>query len=189
MFAPMALASTLLIVVFVLIDAWQWRLDKAVWPESGVPRRLEIAGAHNGLYLAAIIGMVLISGLWRSGWTVPLGFGVGVHVEGLLRDTVLLVVAYLSWRTTPRRVRIENAFTWVPIREVAILFLGIFVTIVPVLAVLQAGAGGPLAPLIRILTQADGQPNDAAYFLGVGGTVELSRQRADIPRVFQCCRR
>jgi Na+/H+ antiporter NhaD/arsenite permease-like protein len=43
----------------------------------------------------------------------------------------------------------ENAFTWAPIREVAILFAAIFVTIVPVLAILDAGDHGALAGVVR----------------------------------------
>ena len=70
----------------------------------------------------------------------------------------------LSYATTPSRIRIANAFTWVPIREVAILFAGIFVTIVPVLAALKAGAAGPFAPLLHLVKRPDGTPIVASYF-------------------------
>jgi Na+/H+ antiporter NhaD/arsenite permease-like protein len=61
-------------------------------------------------------------------------------------------------------VRIENAFTWAPILDVVYLFAGIFVTILPALAILKAGSAGALAPLVALTTGADGQPIDAAYF-------------------------
>jgi len=61
-------------------------------------------------------------------------------------------------------VRIENAFTWDPILEVVYLFAGIFVTILPALAILKAGASGALAPLVGLATGADGQPDNIAYF-------------------------
>ena len=61
-------------------------------------------------------------------------------------------------------MRIENAFTWDPILEVVYLFAGIFVTILPALAILKAGSAGALAPLVALATGADGQPNNIAYF-------------------------
>ncbi|HEX2216073.1 MAG TPA: sodium:proton antiporter, partial [Xanthobacteraceae bacterium] len=57
-----------------------------------------------------------------------------------------------------------NGFTWEPIREVAILFAGIFITIVPVLAMLHAGRAGLFAPLLDLLTRPDGTAHEVAYF-------------------------
>ena len=71
-------------------------------------------------------------------------------MQGLARDAALLILAGLSWTTTKRKVRIENAFTWDPILEVAYLFAGIFVTILPALAILRAGCTGALAPLVAL---------------------------------------
>jgi Na+/H+ antiporter NhaD/arsenite permease-like protein len=47
---------------------------------------------------------------------------------------------------------------------VVYLFAGIFVTIIPALAILKAGSAGALAPLVALASGADGQPHDAAYF-------------------------
>ena len=41
------------------------------------------------------------------------------------------MISYLSWKTTKPSIRVENAFDWLPIQEVAILFAAIFITIVP----------------------------------------------------------
>ena len=54
--------------------------------------------------------------------------------------------------------------TATPIREVAKLFAGIFVTIIPVLAMLQAGRNGTFAALLRVVTEPDGTPHDVAFF-------------------------
>ena len=70
----------------------------------------------------------------------------------------------MSYATTSARIRIENAFTWTPIQEVAILFAGIFVTIVPVLEALSAGAAGPFAALLRLVNRPDGSPIVPLYF-------------------------
>ena len=159
-----ALSSAALLAFFFVLDSYFWRKDRGAWPVSRVPRQLRIDGLHNGLYLLAIIAAVLASGLWRPGIRVPVGFGVSLPLEGVLRDAVLLVVSVLSWRTTEQRVRIENAFTWIPIREVAVLFFGIFITIVPVLAILKAGPSGVAGRLLRVVMRPDGTPIDAAFF-------------------------
>jgi len=84
-----------------------------------------------------------------KGWiNMPLlaGIIVGVFVQAglpepggdLLGALVMLVMAALSLWLTPRGLRQANGFTWGPILEVAILFLGIFVTMVPALEILSA---------------------------------------------------
>ena len=61
----------------------------------------------------------------------------------------LLAVTLVSAAITPRAIRQANDFTWHPMAEVAMLFAAIFITIGPVVAMLQAGLDGPLAPLLR----------------------------------------
>ena len=61
-------------------------------------------------------------------------------------------------------MRSDNAFTWGPMLEVAKLFAGIFITIAPAIAILKAGNDGALAPLVALVTNPDGQPNNAMYF-------------------------
>ncbi|MCD6075086.1 MAG: hypothetical protein K0Q70_1969, partial [Rhodospirillales bacterium] len=107
---------------------------------------------------------VLMSGLWDPGIVFHLGYGIDVDLQGLVRDAVLLGLAGLSLLTTKRATRIENAFTWIPIQEVAILFVAIFITMIPTLAVLRAGSSGALAPLLTFVSTADGQPVNVAYF-------------------------
>jgi Na+/H+ antiporter NhaD/arsenite permease-like protein len=51
---------------------------------------------------------------------------------------LMVAMGALSWWLTPRRLREANGFTWEPIAEVAILFAGIFVTMVPALELLSA---------------------------------------------------
>jgi Na+/H+ antiporter NhaD/arsenite permease-like protein len=49
-------------------------------------------------------------------------------------------------------------------REVAQLFAGIFITIVPAIAILRAGTNGSLGGIVGLITTTDGQPHGAAYF-------------------------
>jgi Na+/H+ antiporter NhaD/arsenite permease-like protein len=162
---PMVLTSAILLALFYAIDRFYWRReDREVTTESRVPRRLRIEGGHNFIYLAGIVGAVLLSGLWDSGIIFHLGYGIDLDLQGLVRDAVLLGMAGLSLLTTKRVTRIENAFTWIPIQEVGILFVAIFITMIPTLAVLRAGSSGALAPLLTFVSTADGQPVNVAYF-------------------------
>src|SRR6516225_7331923 len=90
--------------------------------------------------------------------------GSSMSVNGLARDAALLVLTYLSWKTTRSSIRIENAFSWTPFQEVVILFAGIFITMIPILAMLRAGHEGPFTQLLNLVTRADGTPNEGAYF-------------------------
>ena len=47
-------------------------------------------------------------------------------------------MAFLSFKTTDKRIRVRNHFTWGAIKEVAVLFIGIFITMQPALMLLKA---------------------------------------------------
>jgi Na+/H+ antiporter NhaD/arsenite permease-like protein len=162
MFAPMLLCSAILLSLFYLIDYVAWRREMGSVPKRASPQ-MRLEGSHNLLLLAGVVGVVLVSGLWQPGISMTV-FHVPVPLQGLARDLLLLMLTWLSWRTTPRPVRIENAFTWEPIQEVAILFAGIFVTIIPALAMLRAGPAGALAGIVTLVSGPGGHPNDIAYF-------------------------
>ncbi|MDO8431733.1 MAG: sodium:proton antiporter [Candidatus Binatus sp.] len=168
MFAPMVVASGLLLALFYAIDTYFWR-QESHRGQRHTGDQLRIDGLHNVSYLASVVGAVLLSGLWHPGIALPIGFGIELALEDLTRDIVLLVLSYLSWKTTPRTIRIENAFTWIPIQEVAILFAGIFLTMIPTLAILRAGHEGSLSSLVAMVSTSDGRAIEGAYFWLTGG--------------------
>ncbi len=162
--APTALLCALLLALFYLLDRWYWSKETArstVDPTPDSP--LGILGAWNVLWLLAIVLAVLNSGVWKPGVAVPI-LGQSLELQNLTRDAALILIALLSLLTTPWQARHENQFTWAPMIEVAKLFLGIFLTIIPVIAILRAGEGGALAALVRLSTDAQGQPIAATYF-------------------------
>ena len=162
--APTVLLCALLLAVFYGLDRWFWAREPeraAADPTPDSP--LGLLGAWNVLWLLAIVLAVLHSGLWKPGVTVPI-LGQHLELQNLTRDAVLIGVALLSLVTTPWQARHENQFNWAPMIEVAKLFLGIFLTIIPVIAILRAGSGGALAGLVRLTSDAQGQPIAAAYF-------------------------
>jgi Na+/H+ antiporter NhaD/arsenite permease-like protein len=152
---------TLSLLAFVCVDLWLGRSEPASAPSQ--PLRMRIDGAVNLVLIALVIAGILASAVWKPGVTFHI-FGTAVALENLARDGVLLLLALASLWLTPDEHRAANGFTWEPIREVAILFAGIFVAIIPVLAMLQAGRDGIFAPLLQVVTQGDGQPHEVAYF-------------------------
>ena len=165
MIGPMLLGSAVLLGTFYVLDRRVWARDGG--PRRVGPLRIGFRGLHNLTYLVAAVGAVLMSGLWIPGIDLHI-WRVAVPVQSLVRDGLLLALAGLSWLTTPGRVRIENAFTWDPILEVVYLFAGIFVTILPVLAILRAGSAGALAPVVALSTGVGGMPDNVAYFWMTG---------------------
>jgi len=165
MLLPMLFVSGILLALFYLIDRIAWsRESEALRGKSRIPRHIEIDGLHNVLYLMAIGLIVLMSGMWNRDATIPLGLGLEMPVNGLIRDIALIAISLLSWWTTPRNLRVENAFTWAPMQEVATLFAAIFITMIPMLALLKAGSDGPFAPLLSLVSTPEGAPIEAAYF-------------------------
>jgi Na+/H+ antiporter NhaD/arsenite permease-like protein len=165
MLAPMLMLSGPLLLIFYGLDHFAWRQEpEEVKQQSRAPRQIRVEGLHNVLYLGGVVGAVLVSGLWDPGIDVPVGLGIVIPLNGLARDVVLLGLSFLSWKTTRQSIRVENAFAWLPIQEVAILFAAIFITIVPALAVLRAGADGALAPVLALVSAPDGAPVEGVYF-------------------------
>ena len=165
-----------LMVLFFFLDSFYYRREeKAEAPKEAEP--LRVVGLRNFFFLAGIVGAVLGSGLWHAG-TFNL-LGVEMKSAFVIRDIVMVGLGLISLRMTPDGIHKDNEFTWFPIKEVAILFAGIFMTIIPALLILKAGEHGVLASLIRLTD------TPAEYFWITGGLVELSRQRPDLSHVLQ----
>lgn len=158
-----------LLAVFWAIDAWLYRKEGITRadPTPDAPG-LGLEGAINLLPLAAAIGLVLMSGTWKPGIVFDL-WGTPLPLQALARDLGLVAVALASLALTPAGVREKNRFSWAPMQEVAKLFIAIFLTMVPVIAMLKAGPAGAFAPLAALLTDAAGQPSPTAYFWLTGG--------------------
>lgn len=158
-----------LLVLFYALDWWYYHRREEVRPQDPTPdtRAIGFDGARNFWLLGAIVALVLLSGFWKS----PVSFdvaGTPVGLPGLVRDIGLVVIAILSLRITPAQVHEDNQFSWAPMQEVAKLFAGIFLTIIPVIAMLRAGLEGPFAPIVAAVTRADGTPDPAMYFWAAG---------------------
>jgi Na+/H+ antiporter NhaD/arsenite permease-like protein len=143
------------LTIYFIMDAYYYRKEKsqletagrldAAAQEERVPLKLE--GTLNFLFLAGIVGAVLMSGVVDWGQVNILGIHRGV--QDWARDGLLIVMGALSLATTRAIIRQDNQFSWFPIQEVAYLFIGIFVTMLPCLLILKAGEHGALAFVIQ----------------------------------------
>lgn len=143
-----------LLFVFYHLDMRAYRKDIADGRKPDISKpgtEIHIAGLHNLIFLVAIVVAVLLSG------TLP-GLPIFQNADGTVRGirilgdvvlswpsiiemVIILGAAFLSFRTTDAKVRTENHFTWGAIKEVATLFIGIFITMQPALMILKASGG------------------------------------------------
>ncbi|MEC4721886.1 sodium:proton antiporter [Noviherbaspirillum sp. CPCC 100848] len=159
-----------LLAIFYLLDLHYYRNKEEVLPPPADPTPdspISFEGKANFALLAAIVGLVLMSGLWKPGVSFPV-YGVEVELQNLVRDVLLVAIIFISLRVTPKSAREGNEFGWGPIQEVAKLFAGIFITITPVIAMLRAGEAGAFASVVRAVTDTSGQPINAMYFWASG---------------------
>lgn len=141
---PMGFISLILLIIFFIIDTIYYK------KESIQPSQVKFGkplGIHNFLFLGGIVGAVIMSGMWKIGEVNILG--VHVYIQNILRDVIIVLMGLASLVWTNKENRNLNNFTWFPIKEVAYLFAGIFMTIIPAIAILRAGENGALAFLIE----------------------------------------
>ncbi|KPU96531.1 sodium:proton antiporter [Variovorax paradoxus] len=157
-----------LLVLFYLIDRHYYRKE-GILPVDPTPDTPGIGfdGAANFWLLAGVVALVLVSGFWKSDVHFDVA-GTEVGLPGLLRDVGLIAITLVSLKITAKSVHQANQFEWGPMAEVAKLFAGIFLTIIPVIAMLKAGTQGPFGAVVSAVTRPDGQPDPAMYFWATG---------------------
>ena len=141
------LVISLLLGVFYGLDRWQFAREAdethgalRLQVERS-ERRLHIRGKPNLLWLGGVMGTILVSGyLVRPGLVRTLGPETADLGCKALQILFLFGIALFSYRTTDLHIHRANRFTFGPIREVALLFFGIFGAMLPALAaVAEAG--------------------------------------------------
>lgn len=151
LFPIMLFNAAILLFVFYHLDMRAYRKDIAEGRKPDISKPgtdVHINGLHNLLYLVMIVAAVILSGtlpglpLFQNAQGQVLGiplFGdVVLTIPSLIEIVIILLAALLSFKTTDVSVRKANHFTWGAIQEVAVLFIGIFITMQPALMILQA---------------------------------------------------
>ena len=141
----------IMLTVFYFLDRRAYRRDIAIGmrPDISKPKtEFKVNGLHNIIFMVMIVAAVILSGTLP---TLPAfqdasGNVLGTHIFGtvqlsypsLIEIIIILLSASLSFKTTNSEVRTKNHFTWGAIEEVAVLFIGIFITMQPALMILKA---------------------------------------------------
>lgn len=163
---PTLFILLVLAAVFLVVDRHFYHVDEA-YKETRLPRSeregIRIEGLGNVAIMCVVVALVPLIGLWES----PVKIAVGpahVALPDLVRSVLLVVLAGVSLIVTSASDRRENGFSWRPIEEVATVFAGIFITLTPVLAMLREGKDGLFAPLVHLMTRADGSFSPPMFF-------------------------
>lgn len=169
MLMPMLTAVAILLVIFFGLDSyfyWQEQIPTEI-SNSVNKVKFGLEGKVNLVLLLGVIGAVLLSGFWHPGISYNV-YHVEVELQNLVRDVLLLSLTVASWKITSLDVRKANEYSWFPIMEVAKLFAGIFVTIIPAIAILKAGTDGALSLVIKSVSDSHGNPVNYMYFWATG---------------------
>lgn len=153
----------ILLALFYVIDSYYYRKE-GILPQDKTPdSKIAVLGLSNLAFIALIIAAVLLRAQWNSGVSYQIA-GVTLTLQDIVSNLLMLLAAFGSLKLSNPAYRAANGFNWGPILEVGKLFAGIFICIVPVLAILAAGKSGAAAPLVALVSNADGSPNNAMYF-------------------------
>jgi Na+/H+ antiporter NhaD/arsenite permease-like protein len=164
MAAPMAVMAGLLLLAFYLLDR---HLAAGDPPRPAEEEHLRILGWPNIALLLVVVAILAMQGVWRPGEVSILGQPIeGERLAGVI---ALFAIGALSLWITPNSRHAANLFSWAPFEEVAKLFIAIFVTMAPVVAMLHDGREGAFAWLVAAVNMPDGAPRPLAYFWVTGG--------------------
>jgi len=149
----MLVTAGILLVVYFFLDTYHYKKEglTSAPVEEGEKEPLKLVGTHNFIFLGGVVGAVLISGI--VDWGEVNTLGIHRAVQDWARDGFLILMGILSLWTTSKRIHEDNDFSWFPIVEVAYLFIGIFITMVPCLLILKAGLKGEMGFLIAAVKE------------------------------------
>lgn len=132
-------AGGLLMLIYYFTDRYYYAKEPAearLKPAKG-SSKIRIVGKRNILLL---VGIVLTVSLVNRSYIPAMGDPEAPVFMRFLREIVLVIIAVASLAVTGRGIRRANNFSWEPITEVAVLFVGIFATMTPALIYLNANA-------------------------------------------------
>ena len=148
---PMLIVNMIILfTVFALMDRhfYNKEIAEGRHPSDNQPAEKEpirIEGAHNIIFIIMIVIGVVANGVlpkefafFANNAGIPIYDEIVFPYATLVEVLIILVAAYLSMKTTKKSTRALNEFTFAPIEEVAKLFIGIFITMIPALIILKA---------------------------------------------------
>ncbi len=128
-----------LCLLFFVVDAILFRIDKEAFFEAGKDTSRFVLRGKTNLCLIASVSAVVVLCNFEGGITI---FGETFNYASMLRNLLLITISLISIKVTAPTIRQKNNFTFLPIREIAELFAGIFITVTPIIAILHQGVDG-----------------------------------------------
>lgn len=166
--------TVVLLTVFYFLDRRAYRKDIAEGRKPDISKpgtEVHILGLHNLIFLAMIVAAVILSGTLPGMAAfqdvngavkgIPVFEDVKLTYPALIEVVIILAAAFLSFKTTKPEIRRKNHFTWGAIKEVAVLFVGIFITMQPALMILKAKGQSLVS---QSLSKCSGQPGFCQAF-------------------------
>ena len=150
LFPVLAVNLVVLLTVFYFLDKYCYRRDIAMGMTPDISKattEFNFQGVHNLIFIVMIVIAVILSGVLVNvpAFQDATGAVKGLNIGGvtftyvaMIECAIILAAAGLSFLTTPQEVRVKNHFNWGPIKEVAVLFIGIFITMQPALSILKS---------------------------------------------------
>ena len=135
-----------LIAIFYWLDRYLLQRESAKPREPDLseehrdgPESFGVEGAHNFIFLAGAVGIILFSGyvLFPMEGADIFGEHPGAVLAKVVQMAGMLLLAFASYKLTPRVNHLKNRFSFHPIVEVAVVFAGIFLVMVPVQMALE----------------------------------------------------
>jgi len=166
MLPPVIFCIAALLVVFFILDTWYYSKEENKPEKKKGGEKLGIAGIPNIILLPCVTLAVLASSM-KLGDAFTLHY-VTVPWASILQVALLILITYVSIKITEASVREANGFNWEPIKEVAKLFATIFITMVTPIAMLKAGAEGPMGAIIRGVADSNGEFINSHFFWATG---------------------
>ena len=140
LFPQWLFTGAVLLLMYFVVDSFYYKKEHHTALEADAREHtpLNIQGKTNLVYL---VGVILAVAFIHSGMIPQMANPSSPLWIRYMREIVLLLLTAMSLHTTKRHVRYRlNKYSWAPINEVAVLFFGIFVTMTPALAYLNANA-------------------------------------------------
>lgn len=153
-FTPMVIITSVLLMIFYFFDKKHYknRLEDVV--NHNEVEKFSIHGTHNFIFILLILLSVIISSINMEKYALP-------------RDIALVLITLAAYASTQKNVYHMNRFSFHPLREIALVFLGIFVTLIPITAMLHGGGEGVFSEITGYVNP-NGFPDPLKYYLMTG---------------------
>lgn len=146
---PYWIATTLILcAIFYALDSFLLRKEKPI--ATTTPAKEIVIKGYNNIILLTIVLAIVISCNFPNTFTIG---HESFQYSSIIRNSLLLCVAIISMKITPASIRKQNEFSLEPMKEIALLFMGIFITVDPIIHILHLGHDGPCGCLYNFMEQ------------------------------------